>query len=290
MPCGEFGGRERPVVRSVPEKTFEHWASMYVAHRFPLGGLWWPTAGEDIRVEDLGTVPGKSLLLEAKVPEQQLNGSHAITIDVAQLTKYLASPVPVYYIFPTPPWSGLLATSSWLGVERRADLAYRRAGHRWFGEWTQVCTAADLHAHLSPSSGDKFTKLKGLPATHWSWRMFWKEFRACGSTALQSAYVVDGPVADPTRSTLRGRLETLRKSRAQERPGGREAFFEALRDRQRYVYVPDRSSPEGDRYLLADDDDLSGSLSALLRSDDAQLTETSTQSLSVCHVPFTVLA
>lgn len=87
------------MVRSIPEKTFEHWASMYVAHRFPLGGLWWPTMGEDIRVEDLGTVPGKALLLEAKVPEQQPNGSHSITIDIPQLKKYVASPVPVYYTF-----------------------------------------------------------------------------------------------------------------------------------------------------------------------------------------------
>jgi hypothetical protein len=119
------------VVRSIPEKTFEHWASMYVAHRFPLGGLWWPTVGEDIRVEDLGTLPGKALLLEAKVPELKADGSHVVTIDVAQLRKYVASVAPVYYTFPAPPWTGDLTTSAWLGIERRADLAYKRAGHRW---------------------------------------------------------------------------------------------------------------------------------------------------------------
>ena len=136
---------------------------MYVAHRFPLGGLWWPTAGEDVRVEDLGTLPGKALLLEAKVPELQSNGSHVVTIDVAQLTKYVSSVAPVYYIFPAPPWTGDLATSSWLGIERRADLAYRRAGHRWFGKWTVVCTAAALLAHIAPAPGQKHGTVKSVP-------------------------------------------------------------------------------------------------------------------------------
>ena len=262
---------------------------MYVAHRFPLGGLWWPSTGEDIHVRDLGTVPGKSLLLEAKVPEQQPNGSHKIIIDVLQLTKYLASPVPVYYVFPTPPWIGDLATSAWLGFERRADLAYRRASHRWFGEWTKVCTAADLHAHLAATTGAKSSTLKGLPSIHWTWREFWREFRNCGSAALPSAYIVDGPVASPSRDALRGRLEALRRRRSRVREGKRDHFLESLRDTTRYVYVPERSSKGPEQYRLASEDELSVSLAALLEIETVPGLETVANNLSVCHVPFTVL-
>lgn len=155
------------MVRSVPEKTFEHWASMYVANRFPTGGLWWPSHGEDVRVEDLGTVPGKSILLEVKVPEQQASGAHIVTIDLAQLQRYLRSAVPVYYSFPQPPWTGSLTGSAWLRPERRADLAYRRANHRWFGEWTVVCRAKDLHSHLSAavSAGKSTAQVRLFRAT-----------------------------------------------------------------------------------------------------------------------------
>lgn len=270
------------MVRSIPEKTFEHWASMYVAHRFPLGGLWWPTMGEDISVEDLGTVPGKALLLEAKVPEQLPGGAHIISIDVPQLTKYLTSIVPVYYIFPVPPWSGGLSGSVWLGSERRADLAYRRAGHRWFGRWTRVCTAADLYAHLAPTAGSASASLKGLPRRHWKWRDFWTEFRKCGSSSLQSAYILDGPTTDPSRAELRDRLSALRRDRARSDKRRRDEFVDTLRERPRYVYVPENGPETTEQYRLAQDDDLTGSLRALLDAEAAS-------ELSVCHVPFTVL-
>lgn len=279
------------VVRSIPEKTFEHWASMYVAHRFPLGGLWWPTTGEDIRVEDLGTLPGKALLLEAKVPELQPNGSHVVTINVPQLTKYVRSVAPVYYAFPAPPWVGELATSSWLGIERRADLAYRRAGFRWFGKWTVVCSAADLLSHLAPAVGQKHANLTGVPANHWLWQAFWKEFRDCGSSELPSVFILDGPVPDASRAQLRERLELLRVTRAEERRGQRDAYVESLRDRPRYLYVPDGRSPRTDRYVLANDDDLSGSLAEVMRSEQSDVADPQQEAshLSVCHVPFTVL-
>lgn len=279
------------MVRSIPEKTFEHWASMYVAHRFPLGGLWWPTSGEDIRVEDLGTVPGKALLLEAKVPELQSDGSHRVTIDIRQLTKYVSSIAPVYYTFPAPPWTGHLATSSWLGIERRADLAYKRAGHRWFGAWTVVCTATDLLAHLAPDPGQKQATLKDVPTSHWRWQAFWKEFRDCGSPMLPSVFIVDAPVPDATRERLRERFDMLRRARVEERKDQREAFTESLRDRPRYLYVPDPNSPNADRYLAADEVDLSGSLARVVRSeqpDNIDPTQEPTH-LSVCHIPFTVL-
>ena len=36
-----------------------------------------------------------------------------------------------------------------VGVRGRADLADKRAGHRWFGTWTVVCTAAALLSHIA---------------------------------------------------------------------------------------------------------------------------------------------
>lgn len=279
------------MVRSIPEKTFEHWASMYVAHRFPLGGLWWPTTGEDIRVEDLGTLPGKALLLEVKVPELQPNGSHVVTIDVAQLTKYVTSVAPVYYTFPAPPWTGELALSPWLGIERRADLAFKRAGHRWFGRWTVVCSATALMSHIGPALGQKHATLKGIPASHWRWQAFWREFRDCGSANLPSVFILDGPVPDASRARLRQRLEMLRRNRSEERRDQREAFTESLRDGPRYFYVPDRESTRTGRYVAAEQEDLSASLATVMRSqpsDDADQRQEPTH-LSVCHVPFTVL-
>lgn len=275
------------MVRSVPEKTFEHWASMYVAHRFPMGGLWWPSSGEDIRVEDLGTVPGKAVLLEVKVPEQQPDGSHLVSIDLAQLAKYLSSPIPVYYLFPVPPWTGQLAGSAWLGAERRADLAYRRAAHRWFGDWTVVCTAAALSATLGTKPGQKTATMSSLPP-HWRWRNFWTDFRGCGSPVLPSAFILDDPLdaGELTRARLRQRCADLRRLRRQERPAQRDSFVDALRHAEHYRYVPREAGPSEDVYRLVQDVELSDALASLLdRPDDVG----GDSALSLCHVPFFAL-
>lgn len=313
------------MVRSIPEKTFEHWASMYVANRFPLSSLWWPTFGEDVRVEDLGTVPGKTLYLEVKVPEQQANGSHRTIIDIPQLQRYLTSPVPVFYVFPTPPWRGDLATSAWLRPERRADLAYRRAGHRWFGDWTRVCTAAALHRHLNPAGQTNMT-LAGLPPGYWDWPDFWSEFRDCGSASLPSAFILDdvmvpgeapapdGPTPDgPTpggpgpggpepdglaragrgstvsRSVLRGHLKALRQRREVERRDGRDDPLESHRGKQPFVYVPSDPSSESEQYRLVPEDELSEHLTALLTHETRAPGEPDADHLAICHAPFTVL-
>lgn len=52
---------------SVPEKTLEHWASMYVTYRFrSKASLWWPNPGEDINIRDFPKLPGKAVQLEVK--------------------------------------------------------------------------------------------------------------------------------------------------------------------------------------------------------------------------------
>ncbi len=132
-------------------------------------------------------------MLEVKVPEQQANGSHALGIDVSQPKKYQASPVPVYYVFPKPPWSGSLGSSAWLGRESRAELAYQRSGSRWFGHWSLVCRADHLLSHLAPASTNKRQTMSSPPAVHWYWQPFWQLFAECGGADIIAAYTLDRP-------------------------------------------------------------------------------------------------
>jgi len=114
------GANRIPRMRSLPEKTYEHWASLYISSRFPRDDQWWPSSGEDIAASlrnlmiPTGGVlmPAKLILLELKVPEwDSRSDRHRLTIDRAQLAKYLAgpSPMPVFYVLPDPWWTGILA-------------------------------------------------------------------------------------------------------------------------------------------------------------------------------------
>lgn len=92
-------------MRAIPEKTLEHWSSMYLARRFPDCQLWWPSAGEDVSIRSLPRRFGKSLLLEIKTTDWNTpRWEHRLTLDVDQLRRYQRSPVPVYYVLPMPPW------------------------------------------------------------------------------------------------------------------------------------------------------------------------------------------
>lgn len=229
------------MVRSVPEKTFEHWISMYIAHRFPSGGIWWPSFGEDVRVEDLGTLPGKACLLEAKVTEQLANGTHKATIDLAQLEKYCSSVIPVYYVIPEPQWQHHLDSSFWIGRERKADLAYRRTMERWFGEWTFVCLAKDLYSHLSPANGQATATLHGRPRPSWSWSDFWKKFSRCGDDQMPAVMMPSSDLgSSTTRAQIRSDLIDLKtKFDRSRRQGSRMEQRRHLQESwPRYIYVP----------------------------------------------------
>jgi hypothetical protein len=297
------------MVRSIPEKTFEHWSSMYVAHRFPRGGLWWPTKGEDIHVEDLGTLPGKSVLLETKVPELATTGAHTVSVDLAQLKRYVSSLVPVYYVFPEPPWVGDLMVSGWLGGERRADLAYRRAGDRWFGEWTLVCGAADLLAHLAPTPVQKTATVTTPPPQHWRWFDFWSDLVRCGSRTMPAAFIVptDDVAAELeagngtiSRTLLRAELLELRgalaaqgrsEKRSQKR-AERDRFVEELRSMRKSVLVPVGPVDGDDLYREVSDEELAASMYDILQADDrvGASEEDIDSHLSVSAVPFDSLA
>lgn len=282
---------------------------MYVAHRFPRGGLWWPTHGEDIHVEDLGTLPGKSVLLETKVPEQAATGAHSVTVDLAQLSRYVSSIVPVYYVFPEPPWMGDLMTSGWLGSERRADLAYKRAGDRWFGEWTLVCRAIDLQAHLAPTPGQKTATITAPPPQHWRWFDFWTELTRCGSPTMAAAFILPaddvGAMLETgngtvSRGLLRAELRTLRSALLEQgrlvkeprRRALRENFIEELRSVRKSVLVP-VGQPDGeDLYREVSSEELADSIADVLRVDDrGRANEDDFNShLSVSAVPFDSLS
>ena len=149
-------------VRAIPEKTLEHWSSMYLARRFPACQLWWPSMDEDITVQSLSSRVGKSLLLEVKTTDWNWRRwEHRLTIDVDQLRRYQSSPIPVYYVLPMPPWSEVLNDGhSWLKGRHRSELIDH--GHGWFGDWMFV-TRAQTHVDLAgmeaeATVGDAFLK------------------------------------------------------------------------------------------------------------------------------------
>jgi hypothetical protein len=105
-------------MRSIPEKTLEHWTSIYLSNRFPNGALWWPASGEDVLTELprlAASGSGKTLALELKTTEAR-GADHVLEIDTHQLNRYLnpssGPQLPVYYVFPTPHWIGPLTSRS----------------------------------------------------------------------------------------------------------------------------------------------------------------------------------
>lgn len=164
---------------SIPEKTLEHWASIYLTNRFPWSKLWWPADGEDVAIGDLlrgasrSSPSARACLLELKTTtweplKTSPFGRHELKIDGAQLARYLYSPsrVPVYYVFPAPFWlspvsPGVAAPKPALGgsigyagstsTRFRPEEWWRRLSEpEWFGNWLYVVRAESLWDRLSP--------------------------------------------------------------------------------------------------------------------------------------------
>jgi hypothetical protein len=147
--------------RSIPEKTLEHWTSIYLSNRFPNGALWWPTVGEDVLAELprlAASGPGKTLALELKTTVAR-GTDHVLEIDTQQLGRYLkppgGPPLPLYYVFPTPRWTGPLTSRSGtspaaLTGSSAAPPAWwrQRVGPAWFGDWLYVMSARSVAAAL----------------------------------------------------------------------------------------------------------------------------------------------
>ena len=167
-------------MRSIPEKTLEHWSSIYLSNRFPDGALWWPTSGEDVLVELprlAATGPGKTLALELKTTEAE-GVKHVLWIDTGQLQRYLSPPggppLPVYYVFPLPHWTGPLTSQHGSApgtpnpmVGAPPEWWRQRAGLPWFGNWLYVMSAQAVASALPPGwrKGSR-AKLFSLNAPH----------------------------------------------------------------------------------------------------------------------------
>ncbi|MEU5260854.1 hypothetical protein [Amycolatopsis sp. NPDC021455] len=202
-------------MRSIPEKTLEHWASSYLSNRFPNGALWWPTSGEDVLAELprlAASAPGKTLALELKTTEAR-GDDHVLEIDTRRLARYLyprsGPPLPVYYVFPTPRWTGPLTSRSGFSPPAPGSSAAppkwwrRQAGTAWFGDWLHVMPAGSVAAALprgrSAPSVKKATLFtlkdshlhggvpdwatvfgKALPRRPLKWPRFWEVVTICG--------------------------------------------------------------------------------------------------------------
>lgn len=200
-------------MRSLPEKTMEHWTGLYLSSRFVWAEQWWPTLGEDVALTLRSTItsPGKVVLLEVKVPEVTATG-HALSISVDQLQRYLRRRLPVFYVLPVPHWSGALRP----GVSVPASPAgwwRRRSDRDWFGKWTYVLSAADVASRVNmaaanpvlytiPAGGvSAFSLPKALKGAL-PWPRFWSDIRNCGPVGATRWRIREGPRGDLTVTDL----------------------------------------------------------------------------------------
>lgn len=203
------------MVVSVPEKTLEHWASIYLTYRYRShAALWWPTLGEDVHAGYLSPRPGKSVQLELKTTTLSASGNvHTVKIDLQQLENYLKRPhhLRPFYVFPRPRWTNKLeAAVVAAGGPPVAELGFRRSNSHgpkqwWFASWMVAMTTDDVAAALSaerakylkggPSTavlvrdsfktGRRKTKWVGggAPASTIPWQMLWNVMDECGRPA-----------------------------------------------------------------------------------------------------------
>lgn len=136
---------------SVPEKTLEHWASLYLTYRYrSKAALWWPVDGADIQVGHLPSRPGKAVELELKTTIAQAT-QHKVVVDIGQLWEYEQRPTArqPFYVFPRPRWEGELRVAARANYLHEADIAFSRSGQTWwFAEWMVVLTTAEVAAVL----------------------------------------------------------------------------------------------------------------------------------------------
>jgi len=144
-----------PVV--LPEKTLEHWASIYLASRYGGRGVqFWPVDGPDIFIGLNSIGYGKLLWLEMKTATwtggSPVTGRQQVEIDLDQLDTHASRTIPTYYVLPAPPWAGTLSSQA-PAIRRTGssvlDLGFRRSRTYWFGNWSWVISAVDLKNALT---------------------------------------------------------------------------------------------------------------------------------------------
>lgn len=192
---------------NIPEKTLEHWVSMYITYRFrSKAALWWPTQGEDVDVRALPQRPGKAIQLEVKTVSPGAGGSQDVNIDIGQLWEYLRRPCPPFYVFPWPTWSGALtvAAAGATPLVPVTEIAFSRSQDWWFALWVRVLTAqqvgavlaSELAAHGKRDRGNikRLVRIRtdgsppewgakgtASPPVAMDWRDFWSTITWCGA-------------------------------------------------------------------------------------------------------------
>jgi hypothetical protein len=194
-------------VVSVPEKTLEHWASLYIASRYSTAAaLWWPSHGEDIDVHVLPGRPGKAVQIELKTTTVH-GPRHLVKVDLGQLWDYTRRPRgrQPFYVFPLPRTAGTLTAAAQSHGLAVTEFAYRRSGQRWwFAEWMVALTteqvarvlATELARHGRRDRGPTATlvtvdlTLEKRPTLTWgtgaaappfvTWRDLWTRIERCG--------------------------------------------------------------------------------------------------------------
>jgi hypothetical protein len=181
-------------MRSLPEKTMEHWTGLYLSSRFARAEQWWPTQGEDVRwtLQSTLTSPGKLIMLEVKVPEVTEGGRHTLRISTSQLHRYLRLRLPMFYVLPIPQWSGPLRPGASVPGSA-AGWWRRRSDPDWFGRWTYVLPAADVASRLRRKNAAANPVFYTIPAKSigpssvphvlrgaFAWPDFWSEIQTCG--------------------------------------------------------------------------------------------------------------
>lgn len=262
------------MTRSFPEKTLEHWCSIHLTYRYRAKLLmWWPAVTADIEITQPAGMWGKRFWLELKTTEW--NGTkarHELRIDLAQLAAYGQQPIPDYYVFPIPPWDGVLGDLSsyrWLATGRER-LAYESwSGDHWFVHWTRVVPGwvlrQHLHAELAAlAPGKKKQLLIGTisngvlrpvgtalqAAPQLPWRDFWAHMDSCGDDTwgaqflLRTGALPGGAAQTPTRSDLATALRGLRDTHAVPTADTPVATYTPLGD----VYAPTPSTGRYDAF------------------------------------------
>lgn len=220
-------------MRSIPEKTLEHWCSIHLSYRYRAKmRMWWPTAGEDIDVSGGPLAPGKRFWLELKTTEWNKTAKrHDLSIDLDQLAAYGRDPVPDFYVFPVPRWEGILGKSPkplWASGLDPSDFAYESHSYdKWFPHWLYVVPGSVLRrivgalpsksAAKPPSAskkksakkkknvlrvaevtGGKLTWLIPAPKPDevLLWRNFWRKMETCGDgTSFAAQFIL--PLGTP---------------------------------------------------------------------------------------------
>jgi len=195
---------------SVPEKTLEHWASLYLTYRYRShASMWWPAKGVDIDVQRLPAQPGKAVQFELKSTVVSGVNYQDVVVNLGQLWDYYRLPLAMqpYYVFPWPNWAGDLGSAALAAGITPTELAFRRSGPGWwFADWMVVLTTAqvagvlsgELAAHGSSVRKGASCRLvrfdlsagSSAPVRTWgasagepptvSWRQFWTDLQACG--------------------------------------------------------------------------------------------------------------